>query len=464
MSERQRLQMAAIASRIYSGAPDRQAMVDLLLVARPADRIADYPSIIDLHELLALRAVQENTRLWFGADGRLIGFALVDHYSNLCFESDRQAAPPELEHEMIDWGGEVLRRRMPGDGEPLTLDASCRDDDRGRIALLEQTGFLKQDMQTLHMARRLDEPIPTPQIPVGFSIRHVAGEHEAGALVALHRAAFGSESMTVEERLAMMRTPDYDPEMDLLAVAPDGTMAAYCMCSINRRENQRSGRKDGCTDPVATHPDFQHRGLARALLLTGLRALRGRGMERAVLGTSSANVAMQRAAQAAGFRIDSRTLWFAKPVPLQRGFQDDPDTIRWRLHLKSPIAKVFAMLSTQEGRESFWAESAAERNGVIHFVFPNGVTWDTEILQAIPPHTYAVRYYGNSEAVFELADDGNGGTDLTLTDANVPAQDRTEVIAGWVSVLMSLKAAVDFGVDLRGHDATRHWDSGYVEN
>jgi hypothetical protein len=41
---------------------------------------------------------------------------------------------------------------------------------------------------------------------------------------------------------------------------------------------------------------------------------------------------------------------------------------------------------------------------------------------------------------------------------------HTEVIAGWVSVLMCLKAAVDFGVDLRAHDPEKHWDNGYVEN
>ncbi len=86
------------------------------------------------------------------------------------------------------------------------------------------------------------------------------------------------------------------------------------------------------------------------------------------------------------------------------------------------------------------------------------------ILQAAPPSLFSVHYYSGSVATFELEEDGKGGTDLTLTDAGVPEQYRTEVIAGWVSVLMSLKAAVDFGVDLRTHDTNRNWDQGYVEN
>jgi uncharacterized protein YndB with AHSA1/START domain len=145
-------------------------------------------------------------------------------------------------------------------------------------------------------------------------------------------------------------------------------------------------------------------------------------------------------------------------------FQDDPNTIRWRLHLKSPIAKVYHALSTDVGRASFWAESSIEQDGVIHFVFPNNVTWNARVIFAIPSHKYSLLYYGNSIATFELEEDNQGGTDLTLTDTGVPAQHRTEVIAGWVSVLMALKGAVDFDVDLRTHDSERHWENGYVEN
>lgn len=306
--------MKTLSSRIYSGTKDLQSMIDLLIAVRPADRITDFPSIVDLREVLALSNVQDNTRLWFDAGGQMIGFAFVDPYNNLHFELDRQAASPGIESEIVSWGVACIKRTLEKGNESCTLDASCRDDDAERIALLERHGFVRQELRSLHMVRPLDEPIPAPQVPTGFIIRYVAGEHEAEALVALHRAAFNSENMTVEERLAMMRVPEYDAELDLLAVAPDGRFAAYCMCSISREENERTGRNEGYTDPVATHPDFQRRGLAQALLLAGLLKLKQRGMDTAVLGTSSENVAMQRTAQAVGFRIQSTMLWFAKPV------------------------------------------------------------------------------------------------------------------------------------------------------
>ncbi len=145
-------------------------------------------------------------------------------------------------------------------------------------------------------------------------------------------------------------------------------------------------------------------------------------------------------------------------------FQENPDVIEWRLHLTSSPSNVFDMLNSDAGRARFWAESAIEDDGVIHFRFPGGQLWDAKILENQPPHRFSLEYYGGSVTLFVLEDDGKGGTDLRLEDRGVACEYRTEVIAGWVSVLMALKAAVDFDVDLRNHDVTRTWQQGYVEN
>jgi uncharacterized protein YndB with AHSA1/START domain len=145
-------------------------------------------------------------------------------------------------------------------------------------------------------------------------------------------------------------------------------------------------------------------------------------------------------------------------------FQDEPEIIRWRLHLNTPPARVYEFIATDQGRARFWAETAVECDGAIDFIFPNGAKWRGEILDRVPGKVFVVEYYGGSHTTFELHDDGRGGTDLLLSDGNVPDEDRNEIVAGWVSVLMQLKAAVEFGVDLRNHDPVRTWDEGYVEN
>ncbi|MFX0113769.1 MAG: SRPBCC domain-containing protein [Candidatus Hodarchaeota archaeon] len=145
-------------------------------------------------------------------------------------------------------------------------------------------------------------------------------------------------------------------------------------------------------------------------------------------------------------------------------FQTNPDVIKWQIHLLSPPQVVHQALATSNGRAKFWAESAPEINGRIHFTFPNGLAWQGKIIENHPPHRFAVEYFGGSIATFELYENGKGGTDLILTDLGVPPEDRCEVIAGWVSVLLALKAAIDFDVDLRNHDPERTWNQGYADN
>lgn len=145
-------------------------------------------------------------------------------------------------------------------------------------------------------------------------------------------------------------------------------------------------------------------------------------------------------------------------------FQPDPTTIQWRLHLRSSPQDVYNLIASSAGRARFWAESAEEQHGVILFRFPGGIEWAGRILANIPFERFSVQYYGNTVATFTLDSDGIGGTDLTLTDMGVFPQYRTEVSAGWVSVLMSLKATADFNIDLRNHDPKRTWNQGFVEN
>ncbi len=144
-------------------------------------------------------------------------------------------------------------------------------------------------------------------------------------------------------------------------------------------------------------------------------------------------------------------------------FQPDPQAITWKMHFASPRERVFEALATDAGRASFWAESAREADGGITFQFLGHETVSGRVLRSTPPSVFAVEYFG-AEVAFLLCADGSGGTDLTLVATGVPAGDRVEVIAGWVSVLMAMKAAVDHGVDLRNHDASRTWAQGFADN
>jgi GNAT superfamily N-acetyltransferase len=297
--------MSHSRSRIYEDAKDFQTILDLVARIRPTRHLNDYPTKTDIEENLASAATRANTRLWFD-NNQLIAWAYVDEFNNLRWELDRQYEE-FIGDEIVKWGESCIRNTL-STGEAGALDASCSEDYQERISFLRKHGFHQTQDITVIMARDLSQPIPKARLPQGFIIRSMTGKQEAKAVAAMHRAAFGTDYMTTENRLAIMNTSGYDLSLDLIAIASDGTIVANCICSVDAKE------KVGKTDPVATHPHFQHRGLARALLLTGLRLLKERGMMSAHLGTRGDNLAMQKTAEAVGFAIESKTIWFSKKV------------------------------------------------------------------------------------------------------------------------------------------------------
>ena len=115
--------MSTFTSRLYFDNTDLVRLIEFLPVARPADRVGDYPGVTDLREMLCQPDLQANTCLWFDQQDQLIAFALVDAFHNLLFDYDHRANSNELEEAIVQWGVMCLRRAPQEDGEAVTLDA-----------------------------------------------------------------------------------------------------------------------------------------------------------------------------------------------------------------------------------------------------------------------------------------------------------------------------------------------------
>jgi ribosomal protein S18 acetylase RimI-like enzyme len=302
----------ALHSRAFAGASDIALLADWVRGLRPRERAADYPSAIDLPQLLSLPHNQAATRVWYADGGAPLGYAFVDAFHTLRFDLDWRRATPALEAAIVTWGDECLAKIAAAE-QPSQLIATAHEADAVRLAFFDRQGFTRLADSVVHLERALAAPIAAPQLPAGFSIRQVEGEHEAAELATLHREAFGTPHMTTERRLALMRAAHYDPAIDLVALAPEGARAAYGLGSISPEENALTGRSACYTDLFATHPAYRGRGVARALLAELLGRLQPRGYDTAKLNTSSENMPMQRAATSEGFQIVARTLRFARP-------------------------------------------------------------------------------------------------------------------------------------------------------
>jgi ribosomal protein S18 acetylase RimI-like enzyme len=264
---------------------------------------------MNFEEHMGIPAIRSITRLWQVGDN-VVAFAYVDTFNNLYFEIAPEQRSDQLEQEIVDWGLACVRQRNAETNSEHTLDVSSSAENLDRLHFLEKFGFVREPVRSLKYSRSLDEPIEEFPFPAGFSFRPATGENEVDALVALHRAAFRTENMTVEERLAIMRAPTYVPELDLVVIAPNGELSAFCICELEKDSQPRIG----FTDPIGTHPHYQRLGLGKAIISIGLRALKARGATVAELGTSSQNLPMQKLAERLGFVCSAENLWFSKKV------------------------------------------------------------------------------------------------------------------------------------------------------
>jgi uncharacterized protein YndB with AHSA1/START domain len=134
----------------------------------------------------------------------------------------------------------------------------------------------------------------------------------------------------------------------------------------------------------------------------------------------------------------------------------------WRLSLASPPERVFELLDTDAGRERFWAlHSHAVPRG-FDLVFPGGLQGRVEVLGRDKPRHLSIRYFG-SEADFELTEREDGGCLFEVRCRCDDPAEWLEFFPGWVSWLLTLKAAADFDVDLRNNEPRRTWAERYVD-
>jgi len=184
--------------------------------------------------------------------------------------------------------------------------SGARQDDAIRIAFLEQHGFrYSGEFAEVNMLRSLAEPFPETVVPPGCQVRALAEAGDVSNRAAAQREVWHPWSVgkiSDDDYARLMRLPGYHRELDVVAVAPDGIIAAYVNCWID------PVNRIGDFGPVGARPDYRRQGLARAVLLEGLRRLRARGMDRVCVSTGVSNNPALRLYESVGFRIVTRYL------------------------------------------------------------------------------------------------------------------------------------------------------------
>jgi mycothiol synthase len=262
--------------------------------------------VMDLPYRLCSPSVQgpENTCLWEDAGGALIAWAVWQQpwiTLDVAVRPDMEAA---LIPVILDWGMDRFREMAAQHGRVLDYCVDAREDDHARISLLKGYGFARAPHHLLHLTQPLGGLPAVPTLPDGFTIRPVAGAADAAAYVALQQAAFGSTNMTAAWKERTCRLPQYISALDLLAFAPDGTPAGFCLGWLHDEEGQ--------IEPMGVHPDYERLGLGRALLMETLHRLRDHGATIAHIEVYNGNTAARHLYESVGYRVSHRIWKYAR--------------------------------------------------------------------------------------------------------------------------------------------------------
>ncbi len=221
-------------------------------------------------------------RLWETQGGRLVGAVHPDG-EGMAF---LQIHPDyrHIESEMISWAESHIARAAEG-GSQRRLTMFVYEYDTWRRHLLEQRGFEKtDDWGVIRRLRFGNKVLPPVEMPEGYTLRAARKDdpEEHQQFADLLNAAFNRDFHNALE-LHTFRTmaPCYRADLDLFAVAPDGSLAANV--GVIYIEQVRAG----LYEPVCTHPDHRRRGLAQALMWEGMHRLKKMGATEVTVGTGT---------------------------------------------------------------------------------------------------------------------------------------------------------------------------------
>jgi ribosomal protein S18 acetylase RimI-like enzyme len=148
-------------------------------------------------------------------------------------------------------------------------------------------------------------------VPEGFTIRPLAGEHEAATRSAAARRSFETKmgpEAHVARYLAFMRSPAYVGARDLVAIAPDGRVASFAVYWVDAELSLAQ------FEPVGTDPDFTRLGLGRAVIAAALDRIVDEGIDDVRVTTTDDREAAVALYAACGFdRVDTVRWWRGSP-------------------------------------------------------------------------------------------------------------------------------------------------------
>jgi RimJ/RimL family protein N-acetyltransferase len=292
--------------RDFAGPSDLRAMQDLCSRTwTPTSRF--HPGQLAWNrysEPVDVQALGEGEALAVWAEGeRTVAFGWAESPDWLELQVD--PARPKVAAEVLEWFEEW------SDADEQSTMAV--EGDAAVEAALGDAGFEPQPGAPFltHHTLDLADLLPVPRVR-GYAFRAV-GPEEAAARAAVHAASWSDDAPSRVDALAyaqLMRTWPYRPDLDWVAVDAAGAMVASALVWLDPETGA------GLVEPVGCVPAHRGRGLAGAVTLAALHALRdvgGRVAQVTPRGDDD-HPGPRRIYEAIGFAPTARVLTWSRSV------------------------------------------------------------------------------------------------------------------------------------------------------
>ncbi|HOU25213.1 MAG: Mycothiol acetyltransferase [Chloroflexi bacterium ADurb.Bin180] len=298
------------ASRGYRDDQDLRQMLELIQTGRAATGDWQYWHVGELlymfYQVDRHLVPGEHIRVWHTPRGALIGYAFLGVDPLFDWQVAHGWLRCGIEEEALEWAQARLDALHAAAPERWKDHLTClaRLDDAERVGFLERGGFVPGKYVEVNHIRPLTDPIVDVPVPDGYEVRAVAGRHEFDERSAVDHAVWGQwqpGKLSGQDYLRLTQLPGYDGRLDIVAVGPEGRIAAY----VNGWNDVVN--RIGDFGPVGTRAEYRQRGLGKAVLTECLRQMEACGMERVCVSTGENNTAARRLYESVGFRVVNRT-------------------------------------------------------------------------------------------------------------------------------------------------------------
>ncbi|MGH6957716.1 MAG: GNAT family N-acetyltransferase [Caulobacteraceae bacterium] len=307
------------APRRYAGAEDLARFIEFASRStkeRGSLRAQWHPGDV-VWQLNGMADQAQPIRFWFGPDGVEVAACVVSA-EELWIEAT-PAGEPRVAEAVEAAEARVRARHAKGGSGEFSVIVS--EHDSFRIRTLERLGYRKGAPSGVGFTMDLERPPPAPEAPPGFSVRDSVGVDPALRATA-HRAAWshlehlrihGESQFSTDRYLSLAAMPVYDPTLDMLVVAPDGSLVANCIAWADADSGV------AVFEPVGTALAYRGRRLTGLMMGEAVRRLKAKGMREARVGTAHFNASAIAAYRAAGFMLAARLHRWTKSLAQDSG-------------------------------------------------------------------------------------------------------------------------------------------------